>query len=194
MTEDIYENIYTDFHKRFANGEQYLDIDEKGEIVEISKNYFWEEKGVYNKILPIIEMLKKKISADKLTDEYLYGKNGLVSLLVPIQRAYNSLMNRSAELTNQIVFSNLLVEDGSVDTDNLQEEGIGPGKIIVYRQGAQKPEHFYREGLTDATFFLESRRKILLEEFNSVVNLYLGEQESKIGFYETENSAKKENK
>ena len=32
------------------------------------------------------------------------------------------------------------VEDGSVDTDELAEDGLMPGKIIVYRQGAKPPE------------------------------------------------------
>jgi hypothetical protein len=34
----------------------------------------------------------------------------------------------------------LTVEDGSVDTDDLEEEGMSPGKILIYRQGATKPE------------------------------------------------------
>ena len=34
----------------------------------------------------------------------------------------------------------LMVEDGSVDTDNLEEEGLSPGKILVYRQGSVKPQ------------------------------------------------------
>lgn len=33
----------------------------------------------------------------------------------------------------------MLVEDGSVDIDNLEEEGLAPGKILVYRQGAIPP-------------------------------------------------------
>jgi hypothetical protein len=34
----------------------------------------------------------------------------------------------------------LTVEDGSVDTDELAEEGLLPGKILVYRQGSKAPE------------------------------------------------------
>ena len=33
----------------------------------------------------------------------------------------------------------ITVEDGSVDTDDLAEEGLSPGKIIVYRQGTNPP-------------------------------------------------------
>jgi hypothetical protein len=34
----------------------------------------------------------------------------------------------------------LAVEDGSVDTDELAEEGLMPGKVLVYRQGSKVPE------------------------------------------------------
>ena len=34
----------------------------------------------------------------------------------------------------------LTVEDGSVDTDELAEEGLLPGKVLVYRQGGKAPE------------------------------------------------------
>lgn len=34
----------------------------------------------------------------------------------------------------------LAVEDGSVDLDNLEREDISPGKVIVYRQGANVPK------------------------------------------------------
>jgi hypothetical protein len=34
----------------------------------------------------------------------------------------------------------LTVEDGSIDTDELTEEGLLPGKVLVYRQGGKAPE------------------------------------------------------
>jgi hypothetical protein len=34
----------------------------------------------------------------------------------------------------------MLVEDGAVDTDELSEEGLLPGKVLVYRQGGKAPE------------------------------------------------------
>ncbi len=33
----------------------------------------------------------------------------------------------------------LCVEDGSVDLDSLEQEGLQDGKILVYRQGARPP-------------------------------------------------------
>ena len=34
----------------------------------------------------------------------------------------------------------MTVEDGAVDTDDLSEEGLSPGKVLVYRQGFKAPE------------------------------------------------------
>ena len=34
----------------------------------------------------------------------------------------------------------LSVEDGSLDIENLEEEGLSPGKVLIYRQGSRAPE------------------------------------------------------
>ena len=49
-------------------------------------------------------------------------------------------MNRRAEYANRISIGTIFVEDGSVDTDELAEDGLAPGKIIIYRQNAEAPE------------------------------------------------------
>lgn len=64
----------------------------------------------------------------------------VVERVIPIQRAYNAVKNRKHEFLNRLAMGVLTVEDGSVDTDNLEEEGLSPGKILVYRQGAEKPK------------------------------------------------------
>ncbi len=63
----------------------------------------------------------------------------IVERVIPIQRAYNAVKNRKHEFLNRIAMGVLTVEEGSVDTDSLEEEGLSPGKILVYRQGANKP-------------------------------------------------------
>ncbi|HOO22971.1 MAG TPA: hypothetical protein PKY53_04745 [Clostridia bacterium] len=67
-----------------------------------------------------------------------YG-NCIIDRLIPIQRAYNAIKNRKHEYLNRIAMGVLMVEDGSVDLDNIEEEGIAPGKVIVYRQGSNVP-------------------------------------------------------
>lgn len=64
----------------------------------------------------------------------------VVDRLIPVQRAYNAVRNRKHEFLNRLSMGVLTVEDGSVDTDDLSEEGLVPGKVLVYRQGGKAPE------------------------------------------------------
>ena len=52
-----------------------------------------------------------------------------------------------------------------MDTDNLEEEGLSPGKILVYRQGAVKPQ-LMDSGAVPSDFSDEEDR--LLQEFVTV--------------------------
>ena len=64
----------------------------------------------------------------------------VIDRLIPVQRAYNAVRNRKHEFLNRLSMGVLTVEDGSVDTDELAEEGLLPGKVLVYRQGGKPPE------------------------------------------------------
>lgn len=92
----------------------------------------------------------------------------LIERAIPIQRAYNAVKNRKHEFLNRISMGVLAVEDGSVDTDNLEEEGLSPGKILIYRQGSNPPA-MLNYGNVPAEFQLEEIR--LLEEFNNISGL-----------------------
>lgn len=65
--------------------------------------------------------------------------SSVVERIIPVQRAYNTVKNRKHEFMNRIAMGVLAVEDGSVDTDNLEEEGLSPGKVLIYRQGSTPP-------------------------------------------------------
>lgn len=67
-----------------------------------------------------------------------YGAS-IIERLIPIQRAYNAVKNRKHEFINRLSVGVIAVEDGSVDLESLEEEGLAPGKIITYRQGATPP-------------------------------------------------------
>ena len=86
----------------------------------------------------------------------------VVERLIPVQRAYNAVKNRKHEFLNRISMGTIAVEDGSVDTDELIEDGLVPGKIIVYRQGGTPPEMLTLGGVPDE-FGEEEKR--LEEEF-----------------------------
>ena len=66
--------------------------------------------------------------------------SSVIDRLIPVQRAYNAVRNRKHEFLNRLSMGVLTVEDGSVDTDELSEEGLLPGKVLVYRQGGKAPE------------------------------------------------------
>lgn len=89
----------------------------------------------------------------------------IVERVIPIQRAYNAVKNRKHEFMNRLAMGVLTVEDGSVDTENLEEEGLSPGKILVYRQGSVKPQ-LMDSGAVPDDFSTEEDR--LLQEFVTV--------------------------
>ena len=137
-----FNKVREQFNRRYAAGEQNLYIDkETHKILEKEKNYYWQKTAVYNKILPMIESLSAKISVDqKMFDKIIYGVNGFVERLMPYQNAYNDAMNRRLEALDKLSNGPIFIEDGSVDVDELEEEGIAPGKIITYRQGSIEPQ------------------------------------------------------
>ncbi len=89
----------------------------------------------------------------------------VIDRLIPVQRAYNAVKNRKHEFMNRLTMGVLKVEDGSVDIENLEDEGLCPGKIIVYRQGANAPEYLNGENLSSS---FDEEEKNLLDEFKSV--------------------------
>lgn len=86
----------------------------------------------------------------------------VIDRMIPVQRAYNAVKNRKHEYLNRLTMGVLAVEDGSVDTDELLEEGLPPGKVLVYRQGAAAPKMLGADSLP-AEFAEEEAQ--LLEEF-----------------------------
>lgn len=88
--------------------------------------------------------------------------SSMVRRLIPVQRAYNAVKNRKQEFLNRLSMGVLTVEDGSVDTDDLAEEGLSPGKIIVYRQGSNPPSVMGTGNVPNDLSYEEDR---LLNEF-----------------------------
>ena len=89
----------------------------------------------------------------------------MINRLIPIQRAYNAVKNRKHEYINRLTLGVLAVEDGSVDIDNLEEEGLAPGKILVYRQGATAPQFLGGEQVPSD---FEKEEEKLLKEFSTI--------------------------
>ncbi len=84
------------------------------------------------RVLPFIKQVA-------LVNAGCFFGTSIVERAIPVQRAYNAVKNRKHEFMNRLSMGVMAVEDGSVDIDNLEQEGISPGKILVYRQGATPP-------------------------------------------------------
>lgn len=89
----------------------------------------------------------------------------VIERCIPIQRAYNAIKNKKHEFISRLASGVLSVEDGSVDVDNLEEEGLAPGKILIYRNGSTPPT-FLNPGSIPSE--LEDEEKRLLEELNNL--------------------------
>lgn len=89
----------------------------------------------------------------------------VIERLIPVQRAYNAVKNRKHEFINRLSLGVLSVEDGSVDLDNLEDEGLCPGKVLVYRQGSTEPKYLQGESIPAG---LVAEEELLLDEFNKI--------------------------
>ncbi len=87
----------------------------------------------------------------------------VIERCIPLQRSYNAIKNKKHEFIERLSSGVLSVEDGSVDIDNLEDEGLSPGKILVYRNGSTPPKYL-ESGNIPAE--LEDEEDRLLAEMN----------------------------
>lgn len=92
----------------------------------------------------------------------------VIERLIPVQRSYNAIKNRKHEFLNRIAVGILSVEDGSVDIESLEDEGLSPGKVLVYRQGSKPPAILENTQMPNA---FEKEEEKLLEEFSQVAGI-----------------------
>ncbi len=91
--------------------------------------------------------------------------SSIVERLIPLQKSYNALKNRKHEFLNRLTMGVMTVEDGSIDVDDLVDEGLSPGKVLVYRQGCTAPK-MMDESVLPQGFEQEEVR--LLQEFSVI--------------------------
>lgn len=127
-------------------------------------------KTVYVGELPYINKSENKrgfpfISQCSIANPNSFWGGSVVERCIPLQRSYNAVKNRKHEFLNRISMGVMAVEDGSVDTENLEEEGMAPGKILIYRQGSPAPK-LINSGSVPSDFTYEEDR--LLNEFLTI--------------------------
>lgn len=128
------------------------------------------DKLLYQGILPYKNMQNGErgipfIRQISVSQPSLFWGTSIVERIIPVQRAYNAVKNRKHEFINRLCMGVMTVEDGSVDVDNLEDEGLSPGKILIYRQGSHAPQMLSTSSLP-VDFRDEEER--LLDEFLNV--------------------------
>ncbi|MEG1751458.1 MAG: hypothetical protein RR140_03620 [Clostridia bacterium] len=125
------------------------------------------DKILYNDILPYVNDVDGQrgypfIMQKSVPTIGCFWGTSVIERMIPVQRAYNAVKNRKHEYLNRITMGVLMVEDGSVDVENLEDEGLSPGKILVYRQGSSQPRYMPSNNVP-IDFSAEEER--LLNEF-----------------------------
>lgn len=113
------------------------------------------EKGEY--ILPF------DVQQSLRTDGF-FGKS-LVERLIPVQNKYNSVKNRKHDYVNRITMGVLMAEEGSVvNEQEILEDGLQPGAMIVIRQGTTREPKFLEPNSLPSA--IENEEADLLNSFN----------------------------
>lgn len=124
-----------------------------------------KDKLVYDGDLPYVSATGKRIypfvKQVSIKQLACFWGRSIIDRCIPIQRSYNAIKNKKHEFISRLTSGVLAVEDGSVDIDNLENEGLAPGKILVYRNGATPPSFLDTGRIPEE---LEKEEKTLLEE------------------------------
>lgn len=87
-----------------------------------------------------------------------FWPSSVIERLIPIQRAYNAVKNRKHEALNRKALGVLDIEDdGMIDIENLEQEGLYPGKILLRGRGTRAAQ-FLRSGDSTVDFDNEEMR------------------------------------
>lgn len=129
-----------------------------------------QDKLLFCGDLPYKNMFDKKrgfpfVRQVSIENPGCFWGTSVIERIIPIQRAYNAVKNRKHEYLNRLSMGVLTIEDGSVDTENLEEEGLSPGKVLIYRQGSNPPKMM--EGVSLPMDFEKEEEK-LLKEFSTI--------------------------
>lgn len=84
------------------------------------------------KRIPLVQCVCREVAGQ------FFGKS-VIEDLIPRQRAYNGCLNRIHEFIKRIAIGNLSVQEGSIDIEEYEENGLAPGAMLVYRDGANPP-------------------------------------------------------
>ncbi|MGN1093019.1 MAG: hypothetical protein ACI4RS_05135, partial [Monoglobaceae bacterium] len=82
--------------------------------------------------IPIIQTVCREVAGQ------FFGRS-VIEDLIPRQRAYNGCINRIHEYIKRVAIGGYMVEKGSVDIDDYEENGQAPGALLEYERGSTPP-------------------------------------------------------
>ena len=179
---------YIEFNKGYVEGSNQFKIfiSDSAPITNVPIENYWQSHIVYNitidKIYQFLENVnnsKPHLKDDPILDTIIYGKDGLVDKLKPYQNKYNTIKNKMYDYIRRCSEAMVIVEDGSIDVDSLEEEGLAPGKILVYRQGAQQPSTLRVDTVSET--FLQQQEESVMRDFQAIINAFMSKMELKYG-------------
>lgn len=82
--------------------------------------------------IPIVQCVCREVAGQ------FFGKS-VIEDLIPRQRAYNGCLNRIHEYIKRIALGNFYAEDGTIDIEEYEQNGLAPGAFLIYRAGSNPP-------------------------------------------------------
>ena len=82
--------------------------------------------------IPLVQTICREVPGQ------FFGKS-VIEDLIPRQRAYNGCLNRIHEFIKRIALGNMSVQEGSIDIEEYEENGLAPGAFLVYKDGTNPP-------------------------------------------------------
>ena len=128
----------------------------------------WYELQYLDLVTNIVKDAAHQLSIYNDTQSDCYGPEGLFERLISFQKRYTQLSVALNYQIDLLLHPCYLVEDGSIDIDDLCEEGLAPGKVLVYRQGSNSP--IVAQGTNDKVI---TELRLLREEVVNELHQYL---------------------
>ncbi|MCH5213189.1 MAG: hypothetical protein J1G06_09245 [Oscillospiraceae bacterium] len=82
--------------------------------------------------IPIVQMKCIEVPGQ------FFGKSA-IEAMIPLQRAYNGVINRIHEFIKRVALGNWYVAEGSIDIEEYEQNGLAPGAMLVYNDGFSPP-------------------------------------------------------
>jgi len=114
-----------------ANTVMVIERYKDGEIIVVAGGKILDT-STYNCGFPFVRQ-----TSESVPDSF-YGRS-VIERAIPVQKALNAVKNRKTEFLNRLSCGVIIAEEGSIDAEMLENEGLAPGTIIEFRAGSVPP-------------------------------------------------------